>query len=464
MKKVFAGLVTAKPPKEVKAKVGEALFQELSSNKPTLAVPQEDTPLAERMRTLLLYDAALTPSGMQGAYGIEPWALDAARTIRASRLAGDKIPAVDSTVVKDAELQKSVHDYLGKCSSTKYDAALLRYGATVNQPFAVSSYIEEAVNSTDWSSWDSVVNFARRLVELAEERHEPPSGPSPKKPNPDEGDGDKQEQPDDSWLDGDDGDEGDSFGQEPDEKPAPESVEAKEQKQLEQSLMPNPETGAKPRIGRYDSDPWSKGKLPKPSSDKGRPGKLENEDKPDVLPMESKRSKAGFRRRPEQEGTFPRGLHRLVMDRKIFRGAKMKGGTKGRGTVLVDMSGSMGWGEKDFKELLEIMPECTVYGYSGFGGGNSGRMVILADRGKMAKMDEVTKWREGKGSNIIDDSCLRFLAKCSKPRIWISDGGVTGCRDNQTPYIVALCNEAIVRGNIIRVRHAKEALKAMGLK
>ncbi|HEY6020626.1 MAG TPA: hypothetical protein VIY48_12265 [Candidatus Paceibacterota bacterium] len=455
MKKLFTSLVTARPPREIPGKASDvALMQELSSRKPTIKVPQEDNSLGERARDMLLYDAAITPSDMRGAYGIPSWALDAARVIRVSRLCKDALPVYDGSPNED--FGKEVGPHLQKLHGPALQAAYSRLDALLGRNFFGDRRSYQELDSVDWTNWDEVVGWARELAEAQEQQGHTP--PPPPKGNPGEGDdeGKGGDQPDDSWLDDNDDSSDDS-----EDKPEKGSAEEQEKKQLEKSLMPNPETGKMPRISRFDPDPWSKGKLPKPKDGSARPGTLENEEKPDQLAMEMRKYKRGFRRRPEMEGSFPRSFHRIMTDGKIYRGAKIKGGLKGRGTILVDMSGSMSWSEASFNEMLTVLPECTVYGYSGYAGGSKGRMVVLADRGRSAKMEAISQWRYGKGSNIIDDSCLRFLAKCPKPRIWISDGGVTGVGDRQTPYIVALCNEAIVRGNIIRVPNAREAVKAM---
>jgi hypothetical protein len=462
MKKLYTGLVTAKPPREVPGESIKSIVQELSSNNPTIHVPQGDSPLDERERALLLYDAALTPSDMPGAYGVEPWALDTARVVRAAAIAGDRLPAVASADLPSnaIEVVSEITDhYISKGKYHQSQAARIRM-ETLTGMNLISGDMRDKIKARDWTRWESAVEFARELQDAAKTYGEPPVAPPPPKGNPKAGDGPPQPstQPDDSWLERGE----DDSDMEPEEGSMyTESAEAQEQKQLEASVIPNPKTGQKPRLSRFNPDPWAKGTIPKPASDEGRPGELENLDSIDMLPMKSKRSKGVCRKRPELEGTNPVAPHRYLIDGKIFKGAKIRGGIKGRGTILVDMSGSMCWSEKDFENLLTVLPECSVYGYSGYGRGTKGRLVLLGDRGKVADISAVTQWLYGKGSNIIDDSCLRFLAKCSKPRIWISDGGVTGCRDYSTPYITSLCNAAIVAGGIIRVRTAQEAVKVL---
>jgi hypothetical protein len=465
MKKLYTGLVTAKPPREVPGESIKSIVQDLSSANPTITVPQGDTILDERERALLLYDTALTPTDMPGAYGLEPWALDTARIVRAAAIAGNKIPAVT-----DGDLPGDALRITNEITNHYYDSGKYHQGQaarirmeTLTGINLIPTEMRQKIKDRDWTRWESAVEFAKELQEAAKQDQEQPKGPPPPKGNPGgnppPGTGD---QPSDEWLEHGEEDFDMDEAMKPEEGSIyAESAEAKEQKQLEASVIEHPKTGQKPRISRFNPDPWAQGKIPKPSFDAGIPGKLENENSIDILPMKSKRKKGTRKRRAELEGANIVALHRFPLDGKVFKGALVKGGCKGRGTVLVDMSGSMCWRPEDFQALLEVLPECSVYGYSGYGGGNAGRLVLLADRGKAADMAAVERWLDGKGSNIVDDSCLRFLAKASKPRVWISDGGVTGCRDRQTPYITTLCNAAIVAGGIIRVRTAKEAVKVL---
>lgn len=460
MKKLFASLVTVKPPKEIKGKdvIAESL-QELSNLNPVLAVPQGDGELDDRIRKILLFDQALTPGDMPGAFGIPSWALDTARTIRAAQAAKLESHGKDSKLKSDA-LGAIMSRYGSNHVQAK--AAIQRLAAT-----GVLSYDDIADGLPNLESWSDCVTYASGLAREAEQRKEPPISPPPGGGG---NGGGKDSGDDDSESDSDSPPSPPERCEKPKPKPddkgdeeSPESIgwESKSDEQVEAEAVED-------RLfdGGVSGDPWSPSSIPKDSDCGAKPGKLENPDSPDKLPMHVARKK-GVRRRSELDGNDPVNLHRLHIDGKIFRGAKVRGGSKGRGTVLVDLSTSMSWSESDFQYLLDSIPECSVYGY--YGRGTSGRWCILADRGRVASREAVYEWKGG-GSNIVDVPVLEKLSRLPMPRVWLSDGGATGVHDRRSEYIIKRVAEICSRGSIVRCRTAKQATdyiltgKAKGVK
>lgn len=132
------------------------------------------------------------------------------------------------------------------------------------------------------------------------------------------------------------------------------------------------------------------------------------------------------RRRPAREGSFIHAPHRWCSDKHIFdRRAIIPGGS-----LLIDVSGSMRIIKQELDTLVNHNPFGTLAIYSSHSNGKC-ILTVVAQRGRYADFDSV-KPRLG-GNNEGDYPALRWLAMQPKPRIWISDGQVTGISD--TPSI-----------------------------
>jgi hypothetical protein len=133
--------------------------------------------------------------------------------------------------------------------------------------------------------------------------------------------------------------------------------------------------------------------------------------------------------------------HRLPVDGRVFgRHRRQRGGS-----VLIDASGSMGFGPADLQRITAAAPLATVAIYAG--GRSSGRLTIVATRGRMARASKINEAR-GQG-NVIDGPALRWLAQQPEPRVWISDGHVTGVHDQPSTDLVVdaiqICQKARIR-------------------
>lgn len=109
-------------------------------------------------------------------------------------------------------------------------------------------------------------------------------------------------------------------------------------------------------------------------------------------------------------------------------------------TVLVDCSGSMAWEVADLLALLALVPRATVALYSGgececdgvdHGEVGCGRLVIVADRGRRARVDDVVSaLHDFPGGNVIDGPALQWLAARPGVRLNVGDGRVGTMADS----------------------------------
>jgi hypothetical protein len=124
--------------------------------------------------------------------------------------------------------------------------------------------------------------------------------------------------------------------------------------------------------------------------------------------------------RSADTGAVPRHMHRLPIDQRIF--GRRRKQQRFQGTLLIDLSGSMSLSFEEVEEILTRWPAVTIATYSGFD--DRGILRIVAKNGRRAS----TKWLNppAGSNNMVDGPALDWLAKQKSPRVWISDGGVTG--------------------------------------
>ena len=162
------------------------------------------------------------------------------------------------------------------------------------------------------------------------------------------------------------------------------------------------------------------------------------------------RARGGVRAwRAGSEGAVVRYLHRFATDRAVFRRrARARGGT-----VLVDASGSMSIGVADLDRFLLAVPIGTrVALYAG--DGDAGELRIVAEGGRRAAASDLERFGRG---NVVDVPALEWLVRQRAPRVWVSDGGVTGVGDRPSARLVARCRELRRRAAIRRVPTLTEA-------
>ena len=125
------------------------------------------------------------------------------------------------------------------------------------------------------------------------------------------------------------------------------------------------------------------------------------------------------------------------------------------GTVVFDQSGSMGRLRMDVIKLAHLIPAGTIATYSSDGA--TGRISIVGRNGMLASTDDMAPFG---GANCIDGPAVAWLAKQAEPRIWVSDGSITGIGDGGLWDAVAEDFWSIVKKyRVKRVSTGKEAVE-----
>jgi hypothetical protein len=173
-----------------------------------------------------------------------------------------------------------------------------------------------------------------------------------------------------------------------------------------------------------------------------RPGEMEVVKAPLTVPLRRGRA-AGSGFRAAREGSVMRYPSRGPVDGAVFR-------RKGRGTdgtVLIDTSGSMKLSESDLDGLLRAAPRgmrAALYS----GSLERGELRIVSDGVRRTEAAHLAPFGRG---NVVDVPALRWLAKQPLPRLWVSDGKVTGVGDLGSKELQERCTELCRRGRIRRV-------------
>jgi hypothetical protein len=154
--------------------------------------------------------------------------------------------------------------------------------------------------------------------------------------------------------------------------------------------------------------------------------------------------------RPTDLGASLRRLDRLITDGKIFTTKRRIPG----GTVLIDGSGSMGWTRAQILQIVQAAPAATVAIYSGRHA--TGILRLLVKQGRIVRPALIDR-PSGQG-NIIDGPALTWLTQQPGPRLWISDGFVTGIHEVQHPALVAEVLRIQLTTHITRLDTLDEAI------
>jgi len=153
------------------------------------------------------------------------------------------------------------------------------------------------------------------------------------------------------------------------------------------------------------------------------------------------------------EGVHLRAPWRLTTDHAAFRAAR----APRRGAVLLDASGSMGLDPRAIAALARTVPAGVVAAYGGHGDGYTGVLRILARRGRIASAGVVYDF-SAYWQNQIDGPALTWLAAQDTPRVWVSDGAVTGVGDAPHPDCSRDAAEIVHRARIVQVRTIDDAI------
>lgn len=163
------------------------------------------------------------------------------------------------------------------------------------------------------------------------------------------------------------------------------------------------------------------------------------------------------KKRPVFVGAVPKHIHRLPFDGEMFE-RKLKGNG---GTVLIDASGSMCIPGDELRELIEHAPGATVGVYAGTvrkTEGHDGKLWIVAMNGRMIDPSLCNTLTNKYGFNIVDVHALEWLKTQKAPRLWVSDGGVTG-KDHSDHYVIARhCVKLCKMHSILRIPTVDRAI------
>jgi hypothetical protein len=154
------------------------------------------------------------------------------------------------------------------------------------------------------------------------------------------------------------------------------------------------------------------------------------------------RGRAQAHRRAMRQGAAVRFANRWFSDRAIFRGR-----ARGRGgSVLIDTSHSMQLTSTDVDRILRAAPTATLIAiYSGHH--RRGELRIVARDGRRVAPEGLEPYGQG---NLIDLPALEWLSRQPPPRVWLSDGLVTGVNDWASRFLARRCRVVCLRHGIRR--------------
>jgi len=119
------------------------------------------------------------------------------------------------------------------------------------------------------------------------------------------------------------------------------------------------------------------------------------------------------------------------------------------GALLIDCSGSMRE-QVTHDRLMAVLarsPSSAIGLYAGGPEGKSGSLLIAARNGMHAARELIDNWPHS--GNVVDGPALQWLARQKTPRVWVSDGGVTGLDDR------AAINLQVEADTIVAMAHIR---------
>lgn len=128
------------------------------------------------------------------------------------------------------------------------------------------------------------------------------------------------------------------------------------------------------------------------------------------------------------------------------------------GSLLIDVSGSMGGICHELMAIVDTIPSIVIATYSG--SSDRGTLRIVAKSGRRLSKPEISYKTSGSG-NIVDGPALQWLAAQPPPRIWVSDGAVTGVGDIPGGGNNLECDRICQRRDIHRIPSLSKAHQAL---
>ncbi|MGO8796938.1 MAG: hypothetical protein ACLQLC_19120 [Candidatus Sulfotelmatobacter sp.] len=121
------------------------------------------------------------------------------------------------------------------------------------------------------------------------------------------------------------------------------------------------------------------------------------------------------------------------------------------GALLIDCSGSMREQvtHDRLMAVLQRSPSATIGLYAGAPEDKSGSLLIAARNGKHADREALDGWAAS--GNVVDGPALQWLARQKTPRVWVSDGGVTGLNDRAAINLQIEADTIVAMAHIRRV-------------
>lgn len=142
-------------------------------------------------------------------------------------------------------------------------------------------------------------------------------------------------------------------------------------------------------------------------------------------------------------------LHRIATDGVVFRKVRRRPGALQRGTVLIDVSGSMSFENADLDAIIAAMPYATVAVYAGQPGGRAWVTVVARNGRRVASLGALKVTRAG--GNTCDGPALLWLSRQATPRLWVCDGVVTRDDDRADADLAKQCAAIMESAGILQV-------------
>ena len=160
-----------------------------------------------------------------------------------------------------------------------------------------------------------------------------------------------------------------------------------------------------------------------------------------------------YHRKATDCGVSVSDVSRVLTDQKVFREPR----PAIKGSVLVDASGSMSLTTEEIYQVMGEIPGAVIGVYTGIHREGYGKLIIAAVNGRLIHKDRMADERKNGGANMVDGPALEWLGTQPRPRVWVSDGAVTGIHENQNEHIIEDAKRLCQQHGIVRIHAMKQA-------